>query len=100
MVSQDVIGHLGRISLPSVDLRPQKRHPKDKRPSRPMPFDIAMRKFKKSVERAGIIQEVRRREYFEKPCQKRIRKKAEGTARWRKKEDSMSLKPMSRRRMY
>ena len=100
MVSQDVIGHLGRISLPSVDLRPQKRHPKDKRPSRPMPFDIAMRKFKKSVERAGIIQEVRRREYFEKPCQKRIRKKAEGKARWKKKEDSLSLKPMSRRRMY
>jgi small subunit ribosomal protein S21 len=65
-----------------------------------MPFDIAMRKFKKSVERAGIIQEVRRREYFEKPCQKRIRKKAEGKARWKKKEDSLSLKPMSRRRMY
>ena len=86
--------------MPSVDLRPRKRHPKDKRPSRPMPFDIAMRKFKKSVERAGIIQEVRRREYFEKPCQKRIRKKAEGKARWKKKEDSLSLKPMSRRRMY
>ena len=83
-----------------VDLRPRKRHPKDKRPSSPMPFDLAMRKFRKKVERAGIIQEVRRREYYEKPCQKRIRKKAEGTARWRKKEDSMSLRPLDRRRLY
>ncbi len=86
--------------MPSIDLTPRKRHPKDKRPSRPMPFDIAMRKFRKAVERAGIIQEVRRREFYEKPCQKRIRKKAEGTARWRKKEDSMSLHPENRRRLF
>jgi small subunit ribosomal protein S21 len=59
-----------------------------------------MRKFRKSVERAGIIQEVRRREFYEKPCQKRIRKKAEGTARWRKKEDSMALHPENRRRLF
>ena len=88
--------------MPSVDLKPRKRHPKDKsnRPLKPMPFDIAMRKFKKAVERAGIIQEVRRREYFEKPCQKRIRKKAEGKARWKKKEQSMALKPQRRGSMY
>jgi small subunit ribosomal protein S21 len=86
--------------MPSIDLTPRKRHPKDKRPSRPMPFDLAMRKFRKSVERAGIIQEVRRREFYEKPCQKRIRKKAEGTARWRKKEDSMALHPENRRRLF
>ena len=79
--------------MPYVDLRPRKRHPKDKRPSRPMPFDVAMRRFKKSVERAGIIQEVRRREFFEKPSAKRNRKKAEGTARWRKKEASEQLGP-------
>ena len=84
--------------MPSVDLRPRKRHPKDKRPAKPMPFDLAMRKFRKKVERAGIIQEVRRREYFEKPCQKRIRKKAEGKARWKKKENSMRLGP--ERRLY
>ena len=86
--------------MPYVDLRHRKRHPKDKRQSYPMPFDVAMRKFKKSVERAGIIQEIRRREFYEKPCEKRNRKKAEGTARWRKKEDSMALHPLSRRRMY
>ena len=86
--------------MPSIDLRPRKRHPKDKRPARPMPFDLAMRKFRKAVERAGIIQEVRRREYYEKPCQKRNRKKAEGIARWKKKEQSMQLKPERRGRLY
>ncbi len=84
--------------MPSVDLRPRKRHPKDKRPSRPMPFDIALHKFNKSVERAGIIQEVRRREFYEKPCQKRNRKKAEGITRWRKKEASMQLGPSRKHR--
>ena len=48
--------------MPSIDLRPRKRHPRDKRPAKPMPFDVALRKFRKSVERAGIIQEVRKRQ--------------------------------------
>ena len=61
-----------------------------------MPFDVALRKFKKQVEKAGIIQECRRREYYEKPAQKRQRKRAEGIARWRKKEASMQLKPERR----
>ena len=70
--------------MPSVDLRPRKRHPKDKRPSKPMPFDIALRKFRKQVEKAGIIQEVRKREFYEKPTAKRKRKKAEAVSRHRK----------------
>ncbi len=79
--------------MPSVDLRPRKRHPKDRRPPKAMPFDVALRKFKKQVEKAGIIQEVRKRQYYEKPAQARQRKKAEAVARWRKKERSMALKP-------
>jgi small subunit ribosomal protein S21 len=82
--------------MPSVDLRPRKRHPRDKRPAREMPFDVALRKFKKACEKAGIVQEVRKREYYEKPAQKRQRKKAEAIARWRKKEKSMELKPERR----
>lgn len=61
-----------------------------------MPFDVALRKFKKQVEKAGIIQECRKREYYEKPAQKRQRKRAEGIARWKKKEASMQLKPERR----
>jgi|TARA_B100000035_G_C20915340_1_gene515958 small subunit ribosomal protein S21 len=67
--------------MPSVDLRPRKRHPKDKRPARPMPFDVALRKFKKACDKAGIVQEVRKREFYEKPTAKRKRKKAEARAR-------------------
>ena len=75
--------------MPSVDLRPRKRHPRDKRPAKPMPFDVALRKFKKQVEKAGIIQECRKREFYEKPAQRKQRKKAEAIARWRKKEKAM-----------
>tara|TARA_Y100000004_G_scaffold43055_1_gene47133 strand:- start:2804 stop:3055 length:252 start_codon:yes stop_codon:yes gene_type:complete len=82
--------------MPSVDLRPRKRHPRDKRPAKPMPFDVAMRKFKKQVEKAGIIQECRKREFYEKPAQRKQRKKAEAIARWRKKEKAMQLKPERR----
>tara|TARA_Y100000033_G_scaffold39765_1_gene39438 strand:- start:1242 stop:1502 length:261 start_codon:yes stop_codon:yes gene_type:complete len=67
--------------MPSVDLRPRKKHPKDKRPARPMPFDVALRKFKKACDKAGIVQEVRKREFYEKPTAKRKRKKAEARAR-------------------
>ncbi|MEE2668300.1 MAG: 30S ribosomal protein S21 [Pseudomonadota bacterium] len=40
---------------------------------RPLSFDQLLRKFKKKVERSGIIQEVKKREYYEKPAQKRQR---------------------------
>ena len=59
----------------SVDLTPRKRHPRDKRPPQAMPFDIALRKFRKNVEKAGVLKELRKREYYEKPTAKRKRKR-------------------------
>jgi small subunit ribosomal protein S21 len=86
--------------MPSINLRPRKnRNPRDKRPPREMPFDVALRKFRKAVERAGVIQEVRKREFYEKPTAKRKRKKAEAIARWRKKERSLQLGPDRSRRI-
>lgn len=80
--------------MPSIDLTPRKnRNPKDKRPPKPMPFDIALRKFKKACERAGIIQEIKRREFYEKPSAKRKRKKAEAVARTRREHAANELKP-------
>jgi len=58
--------------------------------------EIALRKFKKSCERAGIVQEVRKREFYEKPSAKRQRKHKEAVARWRKKEKSLQLRPERR----
>lgn len=69
----------------SVDLTPRKRHPRDKRPPQAMPFDIALRKFRKNVEKAGVLKELRKREYYEKPTAKRKRKKAEGIKRHQKR---------------
>ena len=40
------------------------------------PFDVALRRFKRSCEKAGILAEVRRREYYEKPTSVRKRKAA------------------------
>ena len=37
-------------------------------------FDGAMKRFKKQVEKAGVLSEVRRREFYEKPSVKRKRK--------------------------
>ena len=80
--------------MPSIDLRPRKnRNPRDKRPPREMPFDVALRKFRKAVERAGTLQTVREKEFYEKPTSKRKRKKAEAKARWRKKERALQLGP-------
>ncbi|HFD86740.1 MAG TPA: 30S ribosomal protein S21 [Gammaproteobacteria bacterium] len=45
------------------------------------PFDIALRRFKRSCEKAGILSEVRRREFYEKPTATRKRKKAAAVKR-------------------
>lgn len=48
-------------------------------------FNGALRRFKKKVQEAGIIQEVRDRQEYVKPSTKRARAKAAGRARWLKK---------------
>ena len=41
------------------------------------PFEVALRKFKKACMKQGIVQELRKREYYEKPSIKRRRKAEE-----------------------
>ena len=48
-------------------------------------FNFALRKFKKKVQEAGIIQELRERQAYVKPSEKRAKAKAAGRARWLKK---------------
>jgi small subunit ribosomal protein S21 len=48
-------------------------------------FNFALRKFKKKVQEAGILQELREREFYTKPSLKRKKAKAAGRARWLKK---------------
>lgn len=59
--------------MPSVKLRENE------------PFDIALRRFKRSCEKAGILADVRKREFYEKPTWIRKRKAAAAVKRHAKK---------------
>lgn len=49
------------------------------------PFDVALRRFKRSCEKAGVLAEVRRREFYEKPTSVRKRQAAAAVKRHAKK---------------
>jgi len=48
-------------------------------------FDLAMRRFKRACEKAGIMSKLRQIESYEKPTTKRKRKKAAAVKRYQKK---------------
>lgn len=48
-------------------------------------FDIALRRFKKQVEKAGILSEMKKRQHYEKPSVMRKKKKAAARKRLMKK---------------
>ena len=45
------------------------------------PFEYALRRFKRSCEKAGVLAETRRREFYERPTQERKRKSAAAVKR-------------------
>ncbi len=49
------------------------------------PFDVALRRFKRSCEKAGVLAEVRRREYYENATSVRKRNAAASVKRPAKK---------------
>lgn len=61
------------------------------------PFEYALRRFKRACEKAGIISEMRRREYYEKPTQERKRKQAAAVKRHMRR---LSREAARRRRLY
>jgi len=44
------------------------------------PFEFALRRFKRTCEKAGVLAETRKREFYEKPTQERKRKARRGRA--------------------
>jgi small subunit ribosomal protein S21 len=48
-------------------------------------FEVSLRRFKRLCEKASILADLRRHEYFEKPTWKRKRKKASAVKRYQKK---------------
>jgi small subunit ribosomal protein S21 len=54
-------------------------------------FDIALRRFKKQVEKSGILSELKKRQHYEKPSVQRKKKKAAARKRLLKKMRKMNL---------
>jgi len=61
------------------------------------PFDVALRRFKRACEKAGILSEIRRREFYEKPTEERKRKAAAAVKRHAKK---LQREAARRERLY
>ena len=61
------------------------------------PVDIAIRRFKRACEKAGILADVRKKKNKEKPTQERKRKKAAAVKRYKKK---MSRESVRTTRLY
>ena len=57
------------------------------------PFDVALRRFKRSIEKVGLLTELRAREFYEKPTAERKRKLAAAVKRHHKRIRSQLLPP-------
>lgn len=57
------------------------------------PFDVALRRFKRMVEKTGLLTELRAREYYEKPTWERKRKAAAAIKRHYRRLRSQMLPP-------
>ena len=57
------------------------------------PFEVAMRRFKRFIEKTGILTELRAREFYEKPTAERKRKLAAAVKRNYKRLRSQLLPP-------
>ena len=69
------------IHMPSVRVRENE------------PFEAALRRFKRTIEKTGLLTELRAREFYEKPTAERKRKKAAAVKRHYKRLRSQQLPP-------
>ena len=57
------------------------------------PFEVAIRRFKRTIEKTGILTELRAREFYEKPTAERKRKLAAAVKRHHKRIRGQMLPP-------
>ena len=57
------------------------------------PFEVALRRFKRTIEKTGLLTELRAREFYEKPTAERKRKLAAAVKRHYKRLRSQQLPP-------
>ncbi len=53
----------------------------------------ALRRFKRKIEASGVLEDLRAKEFYEKPTSIRKRKKGAAKARWKKKVAATKLPP-------
>jgi small subunit ribosomal protein S21 len=56
------------------------------------PFEVALRRFRRACEKAGVFAEIREREFYEKPTTVRKRKAAAARKRELKKISRMTMR--------
>jgi small subunit ribosomal protein S21 len=57
------------------------------------PFEVAIRRFKRTIEKAGTLTELRAREFYEKPTAERKRKLSAAVKRHHKRIRGQMLPP-------
>lgn len=57
------------------------------------PFEVAIRRFKRAIEKTGLLTELRSREFYEKPTSERKRKLSAAVKRHHKRIRSQMLPP-------
>jgi len=57
------------------------------------PFEVAIRRFKRTIEKTGVLTELRSREFYEKPTSERKRKLSAAVKRHHKRIRSQMLPP-------
>ncbi len=62
-------------------------------------FEKLLRRFKRAVEKDDLINELRKREFYEKPTSKRKRERAAACKRWERKQSEMNLAG-TKKRLY
>ena len=61
-------------------------------------FEKLMRRFKRAVEKDDVMNELRKREYYEKPTTARKRAKAAAKKRWERKQAELEIG--TKKRLY
>jgi small subunit ribosomal protein S21 len=84
-LDRQVVFSFQRLHMPAVKVRENE------------PFEFALRRFKRTCEKAGVLAEVRKREFYEKPTQERKRKAAAAVKRQARR---MSRDVTKRQRLY
>lgn len=56
-----------------------------------LPINVALKKFKQKVDDSGILEDLRRKMFYEKPTSVKKRKQGAAKARWKKKLSEQKL---------